>query len=350
MQRPNNGLSVFSEKIITMILAFVGLFFPFIDILYSESFQFPTAAAEDIFIWSREFPQTDFSVSSIRLGEIRSDGPRRDTIPPIHDPKFVLAKDVTNMGGLEPVLSVAIGGELRAYPLRILLWHEIVNDNVGDVPILVSFCPLCNSGVVFDRRIDGKTLDFGNTGRIRHFDMIMYDMETESWWQQFTGEAIVGSLTGKKLSVIPARLESLDRFQSRGDQALLLVPNNPDVRPYGTSPFAGTDGARVASERYPYPIPADLTPFDRVVVIGRDAWPLKVLRKKGELQFKDLVITWSPGQNSLHDKKRISEGRDVGNIIVRRRAESGFSEVPYDVTFAFAFSAFIADGRFHAGK
>ncbi len=83
------------------------------------------------------------------------------------------------------MISIDLNGDAGAYPLRILLWHEIVNDVVDGVPVLVSYCPLCNSGVVFDRRIEGKTLSFGNTGRIRYFDMLMYDHQTESWWQQF---------------------------------------------------------------------------------------------------------------------------------------------------------------------
>ncbi len=97
---------------------------------------------------------------------------------------------------MEPVISVIINGDARAYPLHILLWHEIVNETISGVPGLVPYCPLCNSGVAFDRRLGGRTLNFGNTGRTRHFDMVMYDKETEGWWQQFLGEALIGSLTG----------------------------------------------------------------------------------------------------------------------------------------------------------
>ncbi|MGI9571207.1 MAG: DUF3179 domain-containing protein, partial [Desulfobulbia bacterium] len=309
-----------------------------------------TANAESIFSWSQEFPKTQFSKSSVQLSEIKSDGPKRDTIPPINNPRFISVKDIIGIGDLEPVLSVELEGDLRAYPLQILLWHEIVNDRVNNVPILVSYCPLCNSGVVFDRRLEGRTIVFGNTGRIRHFDMVMYDLETESWWQQFVGEAIVGSLTGKKLEIIPARLESLARFRSRGEHGKVLVPNEPTARPYGTSPFAGTDSARVPADRYPYPILEGMNPFDRVVVVGRNAWPLTIVRKKGELKYQDLVITWLPGQNSLHDKRRISEGRDVGNVLVRRNTEKGYIEVAYDITFVFAFSAFVPEGHVHTGS
>ena len=89
----------------------------------------------------------------------------------------------------------------------------------------MSFCPLCASGVVFDRRKDGRRFDFGNTGRIRHYDMVMYDHQTESFWQQFLGEAIVGELTGVRLDPMPSRLESLDRFRARAPEGQVLVPN-----------------------------------------------------------------------------------------------------------------------------
>ena len=127
-----------------------------------------THAGSIIDEWTGEFPKTDFSRTSINLIEVVEDGPRRDTIPPIFDPQFVPANGETKVGPMEPVLSIIIDGDARAYPLRILLWHEIVNDVVGGVPILVSYCPLCNSGVIYDRRFDGEVLSFGNTGRIRH--------------------------------------------------------------------------------------------------------------------------------------------------------------------------------------
>jgi hypothetical protein len=157
-----------------------------------------TAAAQSAADWAIEFPRTDFSQATVALDEIQFDRARRDTIPPIDDPRFVPQADLAGLGALEPVISVVIGDAARAYPLRIMLWHEIVNDRIGGVPIFVTDCPLCNSGVVFDRRVDGRELDFGNAGRIRRFDMVLYDRQSESWWQQFSGTAIVGDLAGSK--------------------------------------------------------------------------------------------------------------------------------------------------------
>ncbi len=199
------------------------------------------AGAQSLMEWVKEFPKTDFSRAIVPFGEIRFDGARRDTIPPIHDPGFKPVSQIRDIGALEPVVSVVIGQDARAYPLRIMLWHEIVNDTIDGVPVLVSYCPLCNSGVVFDRRVDGHVLEFGNTGRIRHFDMVMYDHQTESWWQQFTGAAIVGAFVGKVMELVPSRLESLTQFRDRAPEGLVLVPDDPKVRPYGTTPYAGMD-------------------------------------------------------------------------------------------------------------
>ncbi len=297
--------------------------------------------------WRPEFPDTNFDRTSIDYNEIVTDGPRRDQIPPIHDPKFVKAAEAEGIGLKEPVLSIGIDGDFRAYPLRILLWHEIVNDTIGGVPVLVSYCPLCNSGVIFDRRVDGEVLQFGNTGRIRHFDMVMYDQNTESWWQQFLGEAIVGEMTGVRMEALPARLESLEKFVERAPDGLLLVPNNEDLRPYGQTPYLRMDSQRLPRERFGYTLPEDIEPVARVVVVGDEAWMLDLIQNNGELVSGDLIIRWEPGQNSIHDKTRIASGRDVGNVTVQRRTADGLEDVPYDVSFAFAFSAFVPDGILH---
>lgn len=175
----------------------------------------PGAFAQGLSKWQREFPATNFETRMIELDEIDDDGNTRDSIPPVREPRYLPVAEVKDMGSLEPVLSVGINGDFRAYPLRILLWHEIVNEVIGGTPVLISYCPLCNSGVVFDRRVGARLLEFGNTGRLRHRDMVMYDKETESWWQQFTGEAIIGELSGKRMTPLPARLESLARFRER---------------------------------------------------------------------------------------------------------------------------------------
>ncbi len=218
------------------------------------------AVAEGPRDWRLEFPITDFERHAIAYDEILFDGASRDSIPPIDHPRFVPVSEITGVGALEPVLSIAINGDLRAYPLRLLLWHEIVNDTVNDtvggVPVLVSYGPPCNSGVVFERRLEGRLLEFGNTGRLRHFDMVMYDKQTESCWQQFLGEALIGELTGKRLKLLPARLESLSRFKARAPGGKLLVPDDDGARPYGRTPYFGMDSRALPRGRFPYYFPA----------------------------------------------------------------------------------------------
>ena len=316
---------------------------------------FPVVAEPaNLDLWKSEFPRTDFARTTVPLEEIRDDGNFRDTIRSIDSPRFQAVSELTAVGPLEPVLSLIVNGDARAYPLRVLLWHEIVNDVVGGTPVLVSYCPLCNSGVVYDRRVDGAVLEFRNTGRIRHFDMVMYDRQSESWWQQFTGEAIVGERSGATMRILPARLESFDKFRQRAPNGKLLIPNNVMLHLYGETPYQSMDSEwatqshAMLRERYPYDLPEDMSPLERVVVIGEEAWSLPLLRARGRVETDGLVIEWTAGQNSLHDHPVILAGRDVGNVVVRRRgAEGAMADVAYDVTFAFAFRAFRPNGVLH---
>ncbi|RLD34428.1 MAG: hypothetical protein DRI73_03925, partial [Bacteroidetes bacterium] len=148
---------------------------------------------------------TDFSNSIISLDEILSGGPPKDGIPAIDNPQFITTSDENlNIGNKEPVIVVQYSGIIKIYPVQILTWHEIVNDNIADLPIAVTFCPLCNTGIVFESRIDNLNLDFGTTGRLRFSNLIMYDRQTETWWQQATGEGIAGKYTNRSLKFIPS--------------------------------------------------------------------------------------------------------------------------------------------------
>ncbi len=156
---------------------------------------FALAALANPVVWQLQWPNTDFDKSSIDYSEIMSGGPPKDGIPSIDKPEFVSVERMVEakvLAGTEPVVSFAIDGDSRAYPLRILIWHEIVNDTVGGVPVTVTYCPLCNSAIAFDRRVGDRVLDFGTTGKLRNSDLVMYDRQTESWWQQLMGQDIVG--------------------------------------------------------------------------------------------------------------------------------------------------------------
>lgn len=306
----------------------------------------PALAAEVPRSWAAEWPRTDFGRASVDLGEILSGGPPKDGIPPIDDPVFVDVDDETTLAGDEPVIGLSIDGDARAYPLRILIWHEIVNDVVGDTPVAVTYCPLCNAAIVFDRRVDGRTLSFGTTGKLRHSDLVMYDRATESWWQQFLGQAIVGEMTGKTLQSVPARLESLERFRNRHPDGRVQVPNDPTLRPYGRNPYVGYDTA-VQPFLYAGDLPPGVPAMAYVVAVEGQAWTLDLVRQRKRIRSGDIVISWEPGNRSALDTAAITKGRDVGNVVVQRETASGPVDIPYDLTFAFVFHAFRPDAPLH---
>lgn len=304
------------------------------------------AVADGPLSWSREWPNTDFSRISIDLGEIRSGGPPKDGIPSIDAPVFVPSADRATLAEDEPVISVSINGDARAYPLQILIWHEIVNDVVGGIPVAVTYCPLCNAAIVFDRRIDGSTLSFGTTGKLRHSDLVMYDRETESWWQQFVGEAIVGELTGKTLRPLPSRLESFRRFRDRHPDGRVQVPNDPKLRPYGRNPYVGYDTS-IRPFLYAGDLPPDVPAMAYVVAAEGQAWTMELIRREGRVRSGDIVISWETGSRSALDTAAIANGRDIGNVVVQRQTAAGLVDLPYDLTFAFVFHAFRPNAPLH---
>lgn len=291
--------------------------------------------------WKAEGWTTDFSRSSVDLGEIISGGPPKDGIPSIDDPKFVRVSQVTDLADVEPVIGLEVNGEAKAYPIRILMWHEIVNDEIGGVPVAVTFCPLCNAALVFDRRVGSQTLEFGTTGKLRHSDLVMYDRTSESWWQQFSGEAIVGAALGKKLALLPSRLESWANFRKRRPDARVLVPSSGSARLYGRNPYERYDSARLPF-LYQGDLPDNVPAMSRVVIVRRSAGEapvivsLQMLREKGALERGGYRISWEKGQASALDAGEIARGRDVGNVLVQKDGR----DVPYDVTFAFVAHAF----------
>ena len=307
----------------------------------------PAMAREAPLHWLNEWGATDFSKSAVSFDEIMSGGPPKDGIPAIDDPVFVPAGEIEDLADTEPVISFFVGDDQRAYPLQILIWHEIVNDTVGGIPIAVTFCPLCNSAVVYDRRVGDAVLDFGTTGKLRNSDLVMYDRQTESWWQQFTGEGIVGVHTGTALKRLPARFESFALFKARaGAGAQVLVPTREGARAYGMNPYSSYDSS-ARPFLYSGDLPDGIEPLARVVVVEDEAWSLQLIRDAGRYQQGDLVITWEAGQNSALDSRRIAKGKDVGNVVVQRSGEAGLEDVPYDIAFAFAFHAFHPEAPIH---
>ena len=306
-----------------------------------------TSAAADPERWKYAWPETDFTKHSVDLKSIRSGGPPRDGIPSIDEPVFVDVANVTDLAQHEPVISLEIDGDARAYPLRILMWHEIVNDVVGGIPAAITYCPLCNAAIVFDRRFDGRVLEFGTTGHLRNSDLVMYDRQTESWWQQYTGDAIVGELTGSTLTLIASRLTSWERFRDAHPVGQVLVPNDPRARNYGVNPYTGYD-SRPAPFLYRGELPEGIAPLERVVAVGERAWSFEHLRAVKRIDAGDFVIRWEPGQSSALDASMVALGRDVGNITVRTKDDPP-EDMPHHVTFAFVFHAFQPDAEIVLG-
>tara|TARA_R110002096_G_scaffold432707_1_gene649984 strand:+ start:10410 stop:11390 length:981 start_codon:yes stop_codon:yes gene_type:complete len=300
------------------------------------------AQASNIESWKLDFPKTDFRKFSINLDEIMDGGPNRGEIPSVDNPKFVNASDAKNIGRNEPVITVEINDDARAYPIRILIFHEVVNDVVGGVPVTVTYCPLCNASLAFKRTFSGKVLEFEATGKLRKSDLVMYDRETESWWQQFTGEAIIGFYSGEKLEPVPSRIESFKIFKERHPKGIIQVPKNPKFRHYGDNPYLEYDSRR-QPPLFDGTISNVIPPLARVVAVGGHAWPLKLLKDKKRIKVNDLVLEWVPGQNSSLSKKKIKRGRDIGNVTVMRNNR----DITYHVPFAFAFLAFNPEGVIH---
>ncbi|WP_370401195.1 DUF3179 domain-containing protein [Sulfitobacter sp. JB4-11] len=293
--------------------------------------------------WKSEWPETDFARTSVgSWSEIMSGGPPKDGIPALDAPSFVRATAVRGLENREPVITLELSGaEPRAYPIRYLMWHEIVNDQIGGVPVAVTFCPLCNSAMSFDRRVKGQVLRFGVTGKLRHSDMVMYDRETQSWWQQAEGRGIVGRLNGVQLTQLPGWMESWAEFKARNPQGLVMA--EPDFnRDYGRNPYRGYDSSSSPFLYNGEMPPHGISPLVRVVRVGDRAWPLTRLAKVGQVSEAGLVISWTAGQASALDSAKIAKGRDVGSIRVR---DGQGGDVAHDVMFAFAFHAFWPEGR-----
>jgi hypothetical protein len=302
-----------------------------------------TAGMTEPSFWKYEWPKTDFTKTSVESWiEILSGGPPKDGIPALNDPSFITVDKETRIEDREPVISVEIDGQTpRAYPIRYLTWHEIVNDVIGGVPVAVTFCPLCNSGLTFDRRVKGELRTFGVSGKLRNSDMIMFDRETESWWQQAIGLGIVGEHTGDVLKQLPSWMESWAEYKERNPDGLVM--DEPNYRrTYGRNPYVSYDSSRKPflynGEMPPFGIPA----LARVVRIGDRAWPVSRLADKGEVSEAGVTISWTSGQASALDTQQIGQGKDVGTIRVR---DGQGQDVPHDVMFAFAFHAFFPDGK-----
>ena len=266
---------------------------------------------------------TNLKKSSIDLSEIMSGGVGKDGIPAINEPRFESLVEAGRwLNKQEPVIALTVGGEARAYPLQILIWHEIVNDVVGKTPVAVTFCPLCYSAIAFDRRIDDRVHTFGVSGMLRNSDMVMYDRETESWWQQMLGEAIVGDLTGKKLTQLSAQIISFEQFAEIYNHGRVLSRETGHRREYGRNPYVGYDDINKKPFLFRGKVDGRLAPMERLITVTINqvdkAYPHSETRKANvvhdEVGGRQIVVLHGDGAVSALDKNEISASRQVGSI------------------------------------
>ena len=186
-------------------------------------------------------PLSELPEPTTDLSKLRSGGPPPDGIPSIDAPVFQTAASVDHLTPTAPVLALEIDGDARAYPLDILVWHEIVNDTVGGVPVAVQYCPLCNSATVIDRRVEGRVLEFGVSGLLFNSSLVMFDRQTETLWSHFAGRPLYGHLGAAELVGYPATIVGFEEWRSSHPDGLVLSRRTGADRNYGTNPYPGYD-------------------------------------------------------------------------------------------------------------
>lgn len=190
---------------------------------------------------------TSNPTSLIDESEILSGGPGKDGIPSIDNPKFVNSNDADFLNSDDIGLGLIVGSEVRFYPYQILVWHEIVNDVIDGVPVAVTYCPLCRTGVVYDRRVNGEILEFGVSGKLWQSNLLMYDRRadsrqaahTESLWSQVLGTAVVGPKTGANLSIVRSDTVKFGDWKAKHPDTKVLSQKTGSLRAYGRDPYEG---------------------------------------------------------------------------------------------------------------
>ena len=273
--------------------------------------------------------KTDTSNASIPLDELWI-FLKRDKIPPIDDPEYYTETEATGVFfENEPVVTVIQDSIAKAYPLSILTYHEVLNDRSGDVYFTVSYCPLCNSAVVFNRRVEhlGKAylLDFGTSGMLRKSNLVMWDRQTETWWQQITGTGLTGELVGVELDMLPCQIISVSDFFKSYPGGLILSTRTGHNPKYGVNPYEHYDDTSTTNPRLFDEEPDPRLPaMERVVhIFGKRTpkiYPLSLMRVEQVINDSheglDVVVFFKDGTVSILDNKQISESKTIGSVTV----------------------------------
>ena len=260
-----------------------------------------------------------------------------DGIPAIDEPRFESVTEVDWLADQEPVIAFELDGDARAYPLQIMTWHEVVNDEVGGTPVAVTFCPLCNTAIAFERpEIEGKITTFGTSGKLIHSNLLMYDRATESLWPQVTGRALVGELKGTQLTLLPARIVSWGDFKSAFPSAQVLSRDTGHDRNYGENPYPGYDDVDSAPFLFSGEVDGRLAAVERVVGLAKGgdvvAFPYFRLKEQASgglaavnetIGSQPAVVLWKAGTASALDRADIASSRDVGAAVAYSRRVGG---------------------------
>jgi uncharacterized protein DUF3179 len=277
-------------------------------------------AREDVPSALRNAGSQDFPAPLVDLNDIRSGGPPPDGIPPIDEPLFLPVCAVDFLEDNEPVAALTIGDETRAYPMQILIWHEIVNDVVAGVPVSITYCPLCNSAFAFGRQVGDRLLDFGTSGALYRSNLVMYDRQTESLWIQFTNQAAVGALTGTTLETFPMRIVSWSDFRTAQPDSLVLSRETGFSRDYGRNPYPGYDDVNTSPFLFDGENDDRLAAKTRILGISNNGDDVAIIRdrllEQGVMSIDvggdPVVVFAKKGTSSALDARDIVDGRDVG--------------------------------------
>lgn len=273
--------------------------------------------------------KTDTTKTTVSLEEFTA-LMQPDGIPPIDEPKFFSIKEAKEVYfEHEPVIAIEANGKAKAYPLSILMFHEIVNDKIGDEYLAITYCPLCNAAMVFDRKneINGEEIimDFGVSGMLRNSDMVMYDRQTESWWQQFIGEALVGELAGMNLDIYPSMMISLGKFAESYPNGTVLSTDTGKDFEYGKNPYVGYDNIENKQPRlFKGEVDERLPAMERIINIRANGehkiYPISMIQKKEVIndQFHDqkVVFFYDDGMTSVLDDGNIRKAKKIGSVTV----------------------------------
>lgn len=272
---------------------------------------------------------------------LRSDPPAETPAAYDAPPSAPLAL-APDLGAIEPLITITVNGVTRGYPMHIVAAHRIVNDEIGGVPVAVTYCRVCSSAMAFRREVAGAPANLRLAGLSYDENIILYDEKSRTWWQQINGFGLAGPHRDDELQIVPSRLESWAAFRKRAAGARnvsVILPSELSKKPlsvYQTVDFSD-DAGRINS----------FNPTDRVLVVGRDAWPLALLRQVGRVETKDLLIVWEPGRAAAPDAFGHDAGKDIGAARVYHRTGDAMLETDSRVQLLHAFFRFNDGGKLH---